>query len=581
MNLLGLFALGLLTSVTVAAVEMGRIIQYNVVNLLNQSETMGVTVDNATYPLKLRNSNTKILYSGMAPTAKSSYNYVKFYPNNTAVQESFKRAPVTQNTVNEFFNRTWNNYSVAQLPQIYPPLPAIKRVSSQLHKEGQIPTIHISGNQTLFDEMHSNSTADLSVMSNISYVSLNDSLFYEDVRVTLAGRSSRWLPKLSYNLKLDKHDRLYKYRRVKLRALDTDPSYLREQLAYDIIKSVGLASAEFSYVRVFMNDQPLGLFGIIETFQDPWLANTFANGSSSYKNGYLYQGVFMTPQSAAQGHISDLSYMSNLTAYGDGQYKIKQEASKGDKVNWEPLQEFTEFISTAPTNQSDAVATWRKHLDTDSFLRSMALEVLLGYSDGYFAMADNYYVYQNLEEDNYFYIPSDMDLTFGSSMFSLNEMWSGNYSTFPGLKTRPLMKKILQVPQFNKQYNELLNNLTKTLINPNKTNDRINNLVGMLKEDVAWDKTIPRVGDNLFGQIDPTAANGNGSNQTSSILGAVIGDAIPMNIDPATAANFAQRINASIPFITAVDGPTGYISLAGVKEWINSISHNVTSFYSS
>lgn len=211
----------------------------------------------------------------------------------------------------------------------------------------------------------------------------------------------------------------------------------------------------------------------------------------------------------------------------------------------------------------------------------MALEVLLGYSDGYFAMADNYYVYQNLEEDNYFYIPSDMDLTFGSSMFSLNEMWSGNYSTFPGLKTRPLMKKILQVPQFNKQYNELLNNLTKTLINPNKTNDRINNLVGMLKEDVAWDKTIPRVGDNLFGQIDPTAANGNGSNQTSSILGAVIGDAIPMNIDPATAANFAQRINASIPFITAVDGPTGYISLAGVKEWINSISHNVTSFYSS
>ncbi|KAG1059408.1 hypothetical protein G6F42_028329 [Rhizopus arrhizus] len=119
-----------------------------------------------------------------------------------------------------------------------------------------------------------------------------------------------------------------------------------------------------------MNDQPLGLFGIIETFQDPWLANTFANGSTSYKNGYLYQGVFMTPQSAAQGHISDLSYYSNLSAYGDGQYKIKQEASKGDKVNWEPLQEFTKFISTAPTNQSDAVATWNKHLDTDSFLRS-------------------------------------------------------------------------------------------------------------------------------------------------------------------------------------------------------------------
>lgn len=369
MNLINILLLSLLTSTTLA-VETDGIIQYNVVNLLNQSETMGVQVDNTTFPLKLRNNNTKILYSGIAPIAKSGYNYVRVYPNDTMVEEPFMRAPVTHNTVNEFFNRTWNNYSIAQFPQIYPPLPAIKRVSSQLHKDGQIPSIHISGNQTLFDQMHNNSTADLSVMSNISYVSLNDTLFYEDVEVSLAGRSSRWLSKLSYNLKLDKKDRLYKYRRVKLRALATDPSYIREQLAYDIIKSVGLASAEFSFVRVFMNDQPLGLFGIIETFQNPWLANTFANGSTSYKNGYLYQGAFTTPQSAAQGQISDLSYIDNITAYGDGQYKIKQEAAKGDKVDWKPLQEFTKFISTAPTNQSDAVTTWKEHLDTDSFLRS-------------------------------------------------------------------------------------------------------------------------------------------------------------------------------------------------------------------
>ncbi|KAG2210682.1 hypothetical protein INT46_008065 [Mucor plumbeus] len=541
---------------------------------------MGVKVDNNNniFPLKLRNNDIKTLYSGMAPIAKLGYNYVRVYPNDTVVEESFKRAPVTHNTVNEFFNRTWNSYSIAQFPQIYPPLPAIRRISSKLHKEGQIPSIHISGNQTLFDKMHNNSIEDLSVMSNISYVSLDDALFFEDVEVSLAGRSSRWLPKLSYNLKLDKKDRLYQYRRVKLRALASDPSYIREKLAYDIVKSAGLVSAEFSYVRVFMNDQPLGLFGIIETFKDPWLANTFANGSTSYKNGYLYQGTFSTPQSSAQGHVSDLSYIDNITAYEDGQYEIKQAASKGDKVDWKPLQDFTKFVSTAPTNQSDAVTTWKKHLDTDSFLRSMALEVLLGYSDGYLAMADNYYIYQNLEANNYVYISTDMDLTFGSTMFILKDMWSGNYSTFPGLKTRPLMEKILQVPQFNKQYNQLLINFTSMLINPNKTNDRIDNLVNMIQEDVAWDKTLPRFGDNIFGQLDPTAI---GNDETSSILGDVVGDGIPKELDLAVVANFAQRVNVSIPFKTAVNGPTGYISLAGVKEWISNISQNVISFYSS
>jgi hypothetical protein len=208
----------------------------------------------------------------------------------------------------------------------------------------------------------------------------------------------------------------------------------------------------------------------------------------------------------------------------------------------------------------------------------MALEVLLGYSDGYLAMADNYYIYQNLEANNYVYISTDMGLTFGSTMFSLKDMWSGNYSTFPGLKTRPLMEKILQVPQFNKQYNELLINFTSMLINPNKTNDRIDNLVNMIQEDVAWDKTLPRFGDNILGQMDPSAA---GNDEASSIIGNVVGDGIPEELDPAVVANFAQRVNASIPFKTAVNGPTGYISLAGVKEWISNISQNVISFYSS
>ncbi|KAG1230998.1 hypothetical protein G6F68_019240 [Rhizopus microsporus] len=65
-----------------------------------------------------------------------------------------------------------------------------------------------------------------------------------------------------------------------------------------------------------MNDQELGLFGIIDTFKGNWLANVFADGDSSYKNGYLYQGLFATPESGAFNHTSDLSYMDNTTAYG-------------------------------------------------------------------------------------------------------------------------------------------------------------------------------------------------------------------------------------------------------------------------
>ncbi|ORE02219.1 coth-domain-containing protein [Rhizopus microsporus var. microsporus] len=567
-------SIGLLFAVGIAAQQdQNYRVDYNVISLLNQTtfKSMAVVIDNISYPLEV-NKTFPILYSGKGPSAQTGYHYAKVYNNDSLLLEPFVRQPVNQSTPHEFFNRSWNTHESKQLPQVYPPLDAIHRIHSDLHRDNEIPTIHITGNQTLIDQMNRNTSADISVPSNISYLSLRDAFYFEDVEISLSGRSSRWMPKLSYNLKLKKKDDLYGYRRLKLRALYTDPSYIREKLAYDIIKSVGLVSSEFSYVRVLMNDQELGLFGIIDTFKNPWLANVFANGSSSYKNGYLYQGVFATPESSAQNHTSDLSYINNITAYGDGQYKIKEEASKGKKEDWEPLMKFTEFVAKAPTNSSDAVHKWNKELDTDSFLRSMALEVLLGYSDGYLTMADNYYLYQNPDTDNFFYISSDMDLTIGSTMFKLDKMWSGNYSNFPQIYSRPVMKQILQVPEFKERYNQLLQNITSELINPNVTAPFIDNIVDMIKEDVAWDQSLPRTGNNLFaGSFD----NAQNNSEVTDAIGQ-----IPPGFDMDTLMDFAKRMNETIPFETAVTGPTGHTSLTGIKEWFNAVYQNTTRFYS-
>ncbi|CAO0799590.1 unnamed protein product [Mucor circinelloides] len=574
---LGLFALA---SAQLQNASSSAVINYNVISLLNETHTMGVSIDNITYPLT-PNENATILYSGQAPVATSGYRYVKITKeNNNTEIESFLRAPSQNDTFNEFFKRSWNTKQLAPLPTVFEPLPAIKRIQSQLHRDGEIPTIHLTGNQTLIDIMHHSNGVDIDVPTNMTYVSLNDTLSYQDVTISLAGRSSQWMPKLSYNIKLSKKDRLYDYRRVKLRALDTDPSYIREQMAYDIIKSTGLASSEFSYARIFLNDKELGLFGLIDTFKDPWLANVFDNGNSKYKNGHLYQGVFSTANSSAVNHTSDLSYYDNITAYQDGQYEIKVDAAKGKKNSFKPLMDFTKFISTAPTNTSDAVAVWKKELDTDGFLRAMALEVLLGFSDGYNTMADNYYLYEDPEAKNFFYIPSDMDLTMGSTIFKLDDMWSGNYSTFPGMGSRPLMNKILQVPEFKQQYEQLLVNISQALTNPVVVNDRINDLVDMIAEDVAWDQTLPRVGANIITGMGASIDNTTDSSApVDSAATAVLGDAIPDNLDMETIKDFADRMNVSIPFSTAVNGNTGHPSLSGVKEWFQTSSENTLNFY--
>ncbi|KAI7902376.1 coth protein-domain-containing protein [Cokeromyces recurvatus] len=553
-------------------------IRYNVISLINETHSMGVVIDNITYPLMPHHSGIPILHSGEAPIAKSGYSYVKITKeeNNNTEVEPFMRSPSTKDTVNEFFKRSWNKRPLTQLPTLYKPLDDIHRIYSQLHIDDEIPTIHLIASQNDIDKLHtSNSTEDIEVTANMTYVTLNDTLVFQNTTLSLSGRSSRWMPKLSYNIKLDKKDRLYDYRRLKLRALYTDPSYIREKMAYDVIKSVGLLSSELSYVRVMINHHEIGLFGLIDTFKDPWLANVFANGNEDYKNGYLYQGVFMSPTSGLTNHTSDLAYYDNITEYSDGQYKIKVEPSDGEggevKDAYEPLMAFTKFIKDAPTNTSDAVTEWRKHLNTESFLRSMALEVILGYSDGYLSMADNYYLYQNPDRNNFFYISSDMDLTLGSTMFKLDWMWSGNYSTFPGMGTRPLMNKILQVPEFKQRYEELLVDIAKNLVNPVVMNSRINDIVNMLEEDVEWDRRLPRVGKDVFSEMV--------NNNISSEVTAVIGNEIPSNFDLDTMLDFLFNSNETISFKDAVNGPTGRKSLSGVKEWIHNISKNILSFY--
>lgn len=106
---------------------------------------------------------------------------------------------------------------------------------------------------------------------------------------------------------------------------------------------------------------------MIETFQDPWLANEFADGNNEYKSGYLYQAVTIKENQTIPV-ISDLSYYSNLSFYSAGEYKIKAGPTKENDADYVDLQEFTKFVSEA--NISTASSEWDTHLECEGFIRS-------------------------------------------------------------------------------------------------------------------------------------------------------------------------------------------------------------------
>lgn len=127
---------------------------------------------------------------------------------------------------------------------------------------------------------------------------------------------------------------------------------------------------------------------------------------------------------------------------------------------------------------------------------SMAVENLLGFSDGYMTLADNYYVYNDPKNPGrMIYIPTDMDTTIGISLFDDKMMRSGNYSEHPGFNLRPLTRKLFSNSELLTSYQDKLKKMSQSLVNPTIMNPFIDNILEIIKNDVEWDQTLPRLGN--------------------------------------------------------------------------------------
>ncbi|KAI8882039.1 coth-domain-containing protein [Backusella circina FSU 941] len=565
---------------------------------------MGVIVDDQVYPLSA-SKDSSLLHTGKAPIAKDGYSYTLLDNKVLINPENFTREPVEKDTDNEYYNRTWNKWNLDNLPIVLPSLPIVDRKDTDLHIDGQIPTIHLIGNETDLENMHENPTNEsLSVLINMTYISLEKVKNFDNVTLQISGHSTRMLSKLSYKINIPKKQDLFGYRRLKFRSLGTDPSYMRENLVYDMYNSVGLPTSQYSYVRIYMNDGPLGIYGLAENLKNPWVRNEFAEGDKDFTQGALYvadisgnegmggpggppgdgmgnseeqgNGGNETQQAGGPGLKSggaDLSFLgNNVSLYSEsGYYSLKEKPSNGE-ANYTRIMDLTKFISDASNVTTDnlVVPAWEEKMDTVSFLRGMAMEILTSNSDGYFTMPNNYVLYDDLENERLIFSGSDFDLTMGHGMYNVSSLSTGNYSEFPGFDIRPL-PKMLNVPIFKEEFDNLLINITRDLISSDVLMTRIDQLTEMLANDVEWDRSCVRKGSGNspvgFGGQNGTQPEQDKNNSTMPPKNANMGG--PMSsVD-------------NVPFISAVNGPVNDSNSLALKEWIELRNRNIVDFYKS
>jgi len=272
-----------------------------------------------------------------------------------------------------------------------------------------------------------------------------------DVAIRPRGNTSLDAVKKSFKLKFNEYvpgREFHGVEKFNVNGEHNDPSIIRAKLSLDLLRTMGVAAPRAHHVHFTINDGALveGIFINVEQIDDEFVAAWFGNDT-----GNLYQCNYM-------GARADLRYVAPGTAatyqnLGGGQTYVEEnnEASP----NFSDLAEFIDFVN----NSDDATfaSGIGDRINLDSFLRAMAVDVVIGQWDNYWYGANNYYFYNNPATGRFEFLPYDYDNTYGVDFFNidwaarpLNGWGNGGYGSTNG-QLPPLIGRLLNIPDYEQQ----------------------------------------------------------------------------------------------------------------------------------
>ncbi len=267
---------------------------------------------------------------------------------------------------------------------------------------------------------------------------------------------------------------------LKLNANPEDPSgYVREAYCYQMMNQVGVPAPRTGFalleLKILETDGKitpldLGLYTLIEPVDKSFLTRRWGkneNDGNLYKALWQQGGPAALTADARWEKKDDLEtpWFDPSPLWGVEHWETNYRPSYDLTTN-EEKPDFTDlkaFITPLNTLQGPAFKSWMDtHFDVPRFLTWMAVNWLLGMPDDYRAMGNNYYLYFPRVEGPGSFIPYDYDNALGEGfqpydtsnigLFGVPTSPDFQDTPFGSLRERPLVDKILAIPEFRAGY---------------------------------------------------------------------------------------------------------------------------------
>lgn len=226
-----------------------------------------------------------------------------------------------------------------------------------------------------------------------------------------------------------------------LRNNTQDPSNMNERLSMGLFRRMGLPASREAHARLFVNNDYVGLYTIVEAVDRTFLGRVFDEDQ-----GYLYE---------FDRNVDDPPYYFEYRGSDSDLYvplPFKPETHESD-----PRPEFIEQLIWTINETSDAVfrTAVAGYVDLEKFVRHVAVEMFVGDNDGFLGDwgMNNFYLYRFENEELFTFIAWDKSEAFkGGVEYGIFH----NITGVPDAERNRLMTRVLSYPDLYDLYLDTL-----------------------------------------------------------------------------------------------------------------------------
>ena len=335
--------------------------------------------------------------------------------------------------------------------------PAAAQVMDEFFDDGVVHDIRLTINSKDWSALKSNFKENIYYPCSMQWRNVT----VQNVGIRSRGLGSRSGTKPGLRVDIDRYSVDQTFVGLKSFVLDNlvqDPSMLRERLAMAFFRRMGFPAPREAHARLYVNNQFVGVYAIVETIDKGFLArNLGADSEGKVENdGYLFEYKY----------TEDYRFEyrgSNLDEYKFFEPKTHENGAAAQI--WGPIEDMIQAMNQSP--DSTFVRDMGDYLDLGLFSRHIAIESFLAEDDGILGYAglNNFYFYRFEHTKRSRFLPWDKDNTFHSNDLPIMK----------GVNENVLARRTLNVRDFRDTFLDTLMNSADSADEPEMEEDEDGN----------------------------------------------------------------------------------------------------------